>query len=63
MQPQTLQKPAGTLAQLMNEVGIKMSVEETKTILSEITNNKERSYKNLSNIVKAIDKFRKVASK
>ena len=61
--PASLQKPAQSLIKLMAEAGVTVSQTEARTILSEISRNKEKSFKNLSNVSKAIEEFRKVTNK
>jgi hypothetical protein len=62
MQPATLQKPALSLIKLMQESGVTVTYEESVKILLEVSRNKEKSYKNLVAITKAIDEFQRLVS-
>ncbi|MBX2849704.1 MAG: hypothetical protein KTR16_15380 [Acidiferrobacterales bacterium] len=61
--PASIQKPAQGLTLLMKEAGVSVSQTEASKILTEVTGNKEKAYKNIKNIVEAIDKFRKATGK
>lgn len=59
----SLKKPAHSLITLMQEVGVSVTVIEANTILSEISRNKDKAFKNLTSVTKAIVDFKKVAKK
>ena len=61
--PASIQKPAQGLMLLMKEAGVTVTQTEASKILAEISGNKEKAYKNINNIVQAIDKFRKATNK
>lgn len=62
-QPLTMQKPVGTLVRLLGEAGVTVSHSEASAILKEITNNKIKAYKSLTNVLDAITEFKRVANR
>jgi hypothetical protein len=61
--PASIQRPVHNFIHLMGEAGVRVSQAEAYTILMEISKNKDKAYKNLSNITSAIDEFRVVANR
>lgn len=55
----TLQRPVKSLIAIMKETGVTISHNEARLILTEIGNNKAKAFKNLRNIARAIEDFRK----
>lgn len=61
--PETMQKPTQSFIRLMAEAGVTVSQTEARTMLTEISKNKDKSFKNLSNITQALDEFTKVTKR
>lgn len=63
LQPMTLQKPAATLIRLMKETGVTLSQNEAITILKEVSQNKEKVYGSMANVLKAVMEFKRATNK
>ena len=62
-QPSSLYKPADTLVKLLQESGVSVTSSEAVKMLQELTGNKDKAYKNFSNILIAVNTFRAVVNK
>lgn len=62
-QPSTFQKPAKMLVKLMQESGVTVSPDEAIEMLREVISNKDKAHKNFSNILVAVNTFRRIANK
>ena len=51
------------LVKLMQESGVTVSPDEAIEMLREVTSNKDKAYKNISNILVAVNTFRRIANK
>lgn len=60
--PSSLVQPVQTMVGLLGENGLTVSIHEMTEIVKEIKSNSEKSYRNLSSIVSAVEKFRRVVS-
>lgn len=62
-QPATMQKPAATLIKLMKETGVTLTQNEAVSIFKEISQNKEKAYASMTNVLKAVSEFKRITNK
>jgi hypothetical protein len=61
--PSTMQRPAQELVKIMRESGVAITPSEGVAMLSEVARNKEKAYKSVSNVVAAVNEFRRKTNK
>lgn len=62
-QPTTMQKPAATLIELMKETGVTLTHNEALRIFKEISQNKEKAYASMTNVLKAMSEFKRITNR
>jgi hypothetical protein len=62
-QPATMQKPSATLIKLMKETGVTLTQNEAASIFKEVSQNKEKAYTSMTNVLKAVSEFKRITNK